>query len=66
VSARKPDDRIVTYPENVVHLVDVLLEAGILTGSLSRSSESETATRTGTAGEKSCQARGDARIGMIR
>ncbi len=34
-------DRIVTYPDNIVHLVDILLEARIVAGRLSRSSESE-------------------------
>ncbi len=37
----EPADRIVTFPDNVVHLVDVLLEATIVSGELSCSSESE-------------------------
>ena len=39
----EPRDRIVTYPDNgdVVHKVDVILEARILSGTLLRSSESE-------------------------
>lgn len=37
----EPAGRIVTYPDNVVHLVDIVLEARILSGELSCSSESE-------------------------
>jgi ADP-ribose pyrophosphatase YjhB (NUDIX family) len=39
----EPSDRIVTYPDNgdVVHLIDILLEAGIVSGQISRSEESE-------------------------
>lgn len=39
----EPTDRIVTYPYNgdVVHLIDILLEARIVSGKLLRSSESE-------------------------
>ena len=38
-----PDDRIVTYPDNgdVVHKIDVILEASVISGVLSRSTESE-------------------------
>jgi len=35
-----PDDRIVSYPDNVVQLVDVLLEASIVSGNLICSCES--------------------------
>ena len=39
----EPENRIVTFPDNgdVVHLVDILLEATILSGALSCSNESE-------------------------
>lgn len=36
-----PVDRIVSYPDNVVHLVDIILLGTILSGELSCSSESE-------------------------
>lgn len=35
-----PEDRIVIYPDNVVQLVDILLEASIVSGNLVCSSES--------------------------
>lgn len=35
-----PDDRVVTYPDNVVQLVDILLEAEIVSGELVCSNES--------------------------
>lgn len=35
-----PEDRIVTFPDNVVQLVDILLEASIVSGNLVCSSES--------------------------
>ena len=35
-----PEDRIVTYPDNVVQLVDILLEASIVSGNLVCSCES--------------------------
>lgn len=35
-----PEDRVVTYPDNVVQLVDILLEAEIVSGSLVCSEES--------------------------
>ena len=35
-----PEDRIVIYPDNVVQLVDILLEASIVSGDLACSSES--------------------------
>lgn len=35
-----PEDRIVTFPDNVVQLVDILLEASIISGNLVCSSES--------------------------
>ena len=38
----EPTDRIVTFPDNVVHLVDIVLEATVVSGELSCSSESET------------------------
>lgn len=34
-------ERIVTFPDNIVHLVDVFLEAEIISGQLTRSDESE-------------------------
>jgi len=37
----EPAERIVTFPDNVVHLVDILLEAKIISGELLCSSESE-------------------------
>ena len=37
----EPSERIVTFPDNVVQLVDVVLEARIISGKLSCSSESE-------------------------
>lgn len=39
----EPSERIVTYPDNgdVCHLVDVIVEATIVSGTLTRSSESE-------------------------
>ena len=39
----EPTNRIVTYPDNgdVVHLVDILLEAKMVSGTLTPSSESE-------------------------
>jgi len=36
-----PQDRIVTYPDNVVQLVDIILLAAIVSGSLACSEESE-------------------------
>lgn len=36
-----PTDRIVTFPDNVVQLVDIVLEATVASGQLSCSSESE-------------------------
>lgn len=36
-----PQDRIVTYPDNVIQIVDILLEAVIVSGELSISLESE-------------------------
>ncbi len=36
-----PEDRIVTFPDNVVQLVDILLEAKIVSGELTCSDESE-------------------------
>lgn len=36
----EPTNRIVTFPDNVVHLVDILLEAAIVSGQLSCSGES--------------------------
>ena len=33
--------RIVTFPDNVVHLVDIVLEAEVVSGGLTRSAESE-------------------------
>ena len=36
-----PDGRIVAFPDNVVQLVDIVLEATIVSGQLSCSSESE-------------------------
>lgn len=36
-----PQERIVTYPDNVVHLVDVVMEAEVVGGELTLSSESE-------------------------
>lgn len=36
-----PQERIVTYPDNVVQLVDIILRATILSGMLSCSDESE-------------------------
>jgi 8-oxo-dGTP pyrophosphatase MutT (NUDIX family) len=37
-----PTERIVTFPDNVVHLIDVLVEVKILAGELTCSAESET------------------------
>ncbi len=37
----EPEDRIVSFPDNVVHLVDILLEAKVISGELTCSSESE-------------------------
>ena len=37
----EPTNRIVTFSDNVVHLVDILLEAGVVSGELSCSNESE-------------------------
>ena len=36
-----PEDRIVTFPDNVIQLVDILLEARIVSGELMCSEESE-------------------------
>ncbi len=37
----EPAERIVTYPDNIVHLVDIFLEAKVISGELTRSEESE-------------------------
>ena len=37
----EPDGRIVTFPDNVVHLVDAAVTAEIVSGELTKSSESE-------------------------
>ena len=38
----EPTDRIVTFPDNVVQLVDIVLEATVVSGELAGSDESET------------------------
>lgn len=36
-----PIDRILTYPDNIIHVVDVLLEADLISGEIKLSNESE-------------------------
>ncbi len=36
-----PSERIVTFPDNVVHLIDIVLEAKVVSGDLTCSEESE-------------------------